>query len=46
MNKTHQKTEFMMKFEFAFDIIKQEINKLDVFNGFKALEKQIDKNKD
>lgn len=42
MNKAHCKTDFMMKFEFAFDIIKQEINKLDVFNGFKALKKKKD----
>lgn len=46
MNKAHCKTDFMMKFEFAFDIIKQEINKLDVFNGFKALEKEVNKKKD
>jgi len=46
LSKTHLKTEFMMKFEFAFDIIKQEINKLDVMNGFKTLEKQVNKKKD
>lgn len=46
LSKSQLKTEFMMKFEFAFDIIKQELNKLDVFNGFKVLEKQINKKKD
>lgn len=46
LNKSSLKTEYMMKFEFAFDIIKQEINKLDIFNGFKVLEKQVNKKKD
>lgn len=45
LSKSQLKTEFMMKFEFAFDIIKQELNKLDVFNGFKVLEKEINKKK-
>ena len=46
LSKVHLKNDFMMKFEFAFDIIKQEINKLDIMNGFKALEKQVNKKKD
>lgn len=46
LEKSGLKTEFMMKFEFAFDIIKQEFNKLEVFNGFKLLEKQVNKKKD
>jgi hypothetical protein len=46
LDKTDLKTDFMMKFEFAFDFIKNEINKLDVMNGLKALEKQVNKKKD
>ena len=34
-----------MKVEFVFDIINEETNELDVFNGFKVLEKQINKRK-
>lgn len=45
LNKIDKKTEFMMKFELAFDVIKQELNKLIVMNGFKAIEKQINKKK-
>jgi len=45
LNKIDMKTEFMMKFELAFDVIKQELNKLIVMNGFKAIEKQINKKK-
>lgn len=46
LNKEHLKTEFMINFETAFDIIKYELNKLDVMNGFKTLEKQVNKKKD
>jgi hypothetical protein len=35
--------DFMERFERAFDYIKYQIQKLDVFNGFKALEKQVNK---
>lgn len=45
LNKTHLKTEFMINFETAFDIIKYELNKLDIMNGFKVLEKQVNKKK-
>ena len=46
LDKIDLKTDFMMKFEFAFDFIKQELNKLDIMNGFKVIEKQINKKKD
>lgn len=46
LNKIDKKIEFMMKFELAFDVIKQELNKLIVMNGFKLIEKQINKKKD
>lgn len=46
LDKTNLKTKFMLNFEKAFDIIKQELNNLDVFNGFKAIEKQVNKKKD
>jgi hypothetical protein len=37
------KTDFMERFEREFEFIKYQIQKLDVFNGFKALEKQVNK---
>ena len=37
------KTDFMERFEKTFEYIKYQIQKLDVFNGFKLLEKQINK---
>jgi hypothetical protein len=45
LNKAHLKTDFMIDFETSFDIIKYELNKLDVINGFKILEKQVNKKK-
>jgi len=46
LDKSSLKNDFMKQFECAFDNIKQEINKLDVMNGFKLLEKQVNKKKD
>lgn len=46
LDKNDLKTDFMKSFESAFDIIKQEFNNLDVFNGFKVVEKQVNKKKD
>lgn len=45
LNKVHLKTEFMINFETAFDVVKYELNKLDIMNGFKILEKQVNKKK-
>ena len=45
LNKFDKKTEFMTKFELAFNVIKRELNKLNVLNGFKLLEKEVNKKK-
>ena len=44
--KQYKKTEFMIKFETAYDFIKIELNKHDFMNGFKAFEKQVNKKND